>query len=72
MGVSPGDPRANITPQRDRNDSPDGQRNGDAKVEGSQCNETSVAAVGQVASSGEEIPELLSPLHEGTDGKDWK
>jgi len=72
VGVSPGDPWANLGPRGGRDDSPEGHRNGEAKVDGSQSHETLVAAVSQVASGGDEIPELLSSLHEGADGEDWR
>jgi hypothetical protein len=72
VGISPGDPWANITPHAVRDDTPSGQRYGETKVDGSQNNETPVTAVSHVASGGDEIPELLPPLHEGVDGEDWK
>jgi hypothetical protein len=61
----------NVTPQGACDNSPSGQRDGDAEVEGSESDEAPVTAVRQVGVGGDEIPELFSPLHESADGKSW-
>ena len=69
VGVSPGDPRAHLAQPQVVDDSPSGQWDGEDKIEGSQNGETAVAVVNQVAFGGEEIPDLLSPPPESTDGE---
>jgi len=49
-----------------------GQRDGETEVGGSQSDETPVATVSKVCVGSNEIPELLSPPHEGADGEGWK
>ena len=51
---------------------PKGQRDGETEVGGSQSDEAPVAAVSKVCVGSNEIPELLSPPHEGADGEGWK
>jgi len=69
VGVSPGDPRAN--PQHSvRDNIPNSQWDGNDEIDGSQSDETPVAAVSQVAVVGDEISELLSPPNERTDGEE--
>ena len=70
VGISPGDPRANLRNSGICDDSPDGNGDGDAKIEGSQSDETPVPAVGQIGVGTDEIPELLASPHEGADGED--
>jgi len=72
VGVSPGDPRANIAPHSVHDDNAKGHRNGKDEIDGSQGSETPVTAVSQVAVGGDKILELLSPPHERTDGEDWR
>ena len=70
VGVSPGNPRANLRGGGVCDDGPHGEGDGATKVEGSQSNETPIAAVSQVRVGGDEIPELLAPLHESADCED--
>lgn len=70
MGVGPGDPWVNGAPHGVCDDTPKGERDGEGEIEGSQSDEAPVATVSQVGIGGDEIPELLSPLHECTDGED--
>lgn len=72
MGVSPGDPWIQFARQRAIDDRPSGQRDGKDEIESSQNCETLVAVVSQVAFGGDEIPDLLSPPLEGTDGEAWR
>lgn len=48
-------------------DVPSGHRDGETEIYRGESDETPVAAVSQVGIGGDEIPELLSPLHEGSD-----
>ena len=70
MCVGPGNPRLDIADGVPHN-TPHGQRNGEAKVSGSQHHKTPVAVVGEAGISGDEILENLSPLYESTEGKGW-
>ena len=72
VGVSPGDPWVNIQHRTVNDYSPKGHRDGETEVGGSQDDETPVAAVSNVRVGSDEIPELLSPPHEGADGEDWE
>ena len=57
VGVSPGDPRANVRHSVE-DDNVKAHRDGKDEIEGSQGNETPVAAVRQVAVGGDEILKL--------------
>jgi len=72
VGISPRDPRINRRGSGVPDDSPSGKWDGKGEIAGSQNDETPVAVESQHAGGGDKIPELLSPLHEGTDGEDWK
>ena len=54
-----------------RYNTPQGQGDGEAKVAGGHKHKTPVAAVGEAGTSGDDILESLSPLHESTEGKGW-
>ena len=69
MGISPVDPRNHLALLQVVDDSPSGQWNGEDKIKGSQNGETAVTVVSQVVFGGEEIPDLLSPPREGTNGE---
>jgi len=71
VGVGPGDPRADFGSSGVRDDTPKGDGDGETEVEGSQSDETPVAAVSQVGVGGDEILELFAPPHEREDGEDW-
>ena len=71
VGVGPGDPWKNVN-RGIRDESPSGQWDGNGEINGGQNDETPVAVESHHASGGDKILELLSPLHEGTDGEDWK
>ena len=66
VGVSPGDPQANSTPQR-RSNTPQVAK-GMVKQESREA-KTPVTAMGRVGPSSDKIPESLSPLHESIDGE---
>jgi len=70
VGISPRDPRADLGNRGVRGDSPNGDGDGDTKVERGQSNEAPVPAVGQIGIGSDEILELLAPLHEGLDGEE--
>jgi len=72
VDVSPGDPWVDLLPHTVKDDTRKGDRDGDTIVDGSQSDETPVAAVSHVCVGSDEIPELLSPPHEGTDGEYWR
>ena len=71
VGISPGYPRSNVTPQDVSNDGPDGEGNGETEIDRGQSDKAPVTAVRQVGVGGDEIPELLSPLHERVNGETW-
>lgn len=71
MGVLPGAVWLNLALRDVHNDVPSGQRDGEAEIDRGEGDETPVTAVGQVGVGGDEIPELLSPLHEGSDCQTW-
>ena len=64
MRVMPGDIWVDGALGSVRDDIPSGQRDGEAEINGGESDETPVTAVSQVGIGGDEIPELLSPLHE--------
>ena len=70
VGISPRDPWVNLTPHEVRGDTPNGQRESEAEIDGGHRDETPVATISQVSVGGDEIPELLPPRHEGTNGED--
>lgn len=72
MGVSPGDPWVDLLPHTVKYDTRKGDRDGDTKVDGSQTDETPVAAVSHVCVGSDETPELLSPPDEGADSEGWR
>ena len=69
VGVGPGDPWINASTGI-LDDSPSGQWDGNGEINGGQNDETPVAVESHHAGGGDKILELLSPLHEGTDGED--
>ena len=70
MGVSPGNPRADLRSSGVCDDGPHGEGDGATKIDRSQSDETPVATVGQVGVGGDEIPELLASHDESTDCED--
>ena len=72
MGVSPGDPWVNLVSRTVNDGARKGYRDGDNKVDGSQSDETPVAAVSHFRVGSDETPELLSPPDEGADGEGWR
>ena len=72
VGVGPGNPWINVLKRGIRNENPNGQWDGNGEINGSQNDETPVAVESHHAGGGDKILELLSPLHEGTDGEDWR
>lgn len=67
MGVFPRDVGVNGALGGVDDDVPDGQRDGETEIDGGQGDETPVAAVSQIGVGGNEVLELFSPLHKGSD-----
>ena len=70
--VSPGDPWAHLAPHDVSDDTPNSQWEGKPENEDSQKGETPVAVVSRVAFGCGKTSDMLSFLHEDTNGEDWK
>lgn len=69
MGVLPGDPWTNITPQNVADDTPSGEGNGDTEIERGESDKTPVTTVGEIGIGSDEVPELFSSLQESANSE---
>ena len=72
MDVNPGHPWHHLAPHGIFDDSPNGEWEGKTENEDSQSGETPVAVVSRAAFGSGEIPDMLSPPREDTNGEDWR